>query len=208
MRRAGVAVVQAQSGAVAGARMRRSSCDRHPTPATGARSGAARAGDLLRAGRPRGRRGDPATGAEMLRLAAVSGGETWDRLQRGALISEPRAGEDMLTQPLPWVGRRSGALLRLARRRRREGKRAAVRQARRPRNALTWNTRFAPRRWMRGAQQAKADRATGYARKPTESRRMGSARTRGQGKLRRNSKRATAKAKASSDAAAKSSRRG
>src|SRR6266480_3796889 len=34
---------------------------------------------------------------EMLRLAAVSGGETWDRLQRGALISEPRAGEDMLT---------------------------------------------------------------------------------------------------------------
>src|SRR3989440_121394 len=34
---------------------------------------------------------------EMLRLATVSGGETWDRLQRGALISEPRAGEDMLT---------------------------------------------------------------------------------------------------------------
>jgi hypothetical protein len=34
---------------------------------------------------------------EMLRLAAVSGGETWDRLRRGALISEPRAGEDMLT---------------------------------------------------------------------------------------------------------------
>jgi hypothetical protein len=33
----------------------------------------------------------------MLRLAAVSGGETWDRLQRGSLINEPRAGEDMLT---------------------------------------------------------------------------------------------------------------
>jgi hypothetical protein len=34
---------------------------------------------------------------EILRLAAVSGGETWDRLRAGTLIDEPRAGEDMLT---------------------------------------------------------------------------------------------------------------
>jgi hypothetical protein len=34
---------------------------------------------------------------EILRLAAVSGGETWDRLRSGRLIDEPRAGEDMLT---------------------------------------------------------------------------------------------------------------
>lgn len=34
---------------------------------------------------------------EILRLGAVSGGETWDRLKTGRLIDEPRAGEDMLT---------------------------------------------------------------------------------------------------------------
>ncbi|HEY0494040.1 MAG TPA: hypothetical protein VGD57_11340, partial [Candidatus Dormibacteraeota bacterium] len=34
---------------------------------------------------------------EILRLAAVSGGDTWDRLRSGRLIDEPRAGEDMLT---------------------------------------------------------------------------------------------------------------
>jgi hypothetical protein len=34
---------------------------------------------------------------EILRLGAVSGGDTWDRLRAGTLIDEPRAGEDMLT---------------------------------------------------------------------------------------------------------------
>lgn len=34
---------------------------------------------------------------EILRLAAVSGGDTWDRLRTGTLIEEPKAGEDMLT---------------------------------------------------------------------------------------------------------------
>ena len=34
---------------------------------------------------------------EILRLGAVSGGETWDRLRAGTLIEEPKAGEDMLT---------------------------------------------------------------------------------------------------------------
>ncbi|MDQ6884997.1 MAG: hypothetical protein M3077_12330, partial [Candidatus Dormibacteraeota bacterium] len=34
---------------------------------------------------------------EILRLAAVTGGETWDNLAAGALIEEPQAGEDMLT---------------------------------------------------------------------------------------------------------------
>src|SRR5213594_1679353 len=33
---------------------------------------------------------------EILRLAALDGGDTWDRLQNGALASEPRAGDNML----------------------------------------------------------------------------------------------------------------
>lgn len=33
---------------------------------------------------------------EIFRLAALEGGETWDRLQKGALASEPRPGDDML----------------------------------------------------------------------------------------------------------------
>ena len=33
---------------------------------------------------------------EILRLAALHGGEMWQRLERGAMISEPQAGEDML----------------------------------------------------------------------------------------------------------------
>jgi hypothetical protein len=34
---------------------------------------------------------------EMLRVTAVSPGEVWERLRQGALLSEPRAGEEMLT---------------------------------------------------------------------------------------------------------------
>ncbi len=33
---------------------------------------------------------------EMIRLAAIQGGETWQQLERGAMISEPGAGDDML----------------------------------------------------------------------------------------------------------------
>jgi hypothetical protein len=98
LRRAGEGVVQAQSGAVSG--------QKNAAPALRAASeGLQReleaamraAGDILRTD---GHAADEATMRrvqEMLRLAAVSGGDTWDRLQRGALISEPRAGEDMLT---------------------------------------------------------------------------------------------------------------
>jgi hypothetical protein len=98
LRRAGAAVVQAQSGAVAGRKnaaleLRSASDTLQRELDVGLRA----AGDVLRAS---GHAADEATSRrvqEMLRLAAVSGGETWDRLQRGALISEPRAGEDMLT---------------------------------------------------------------------------------------------------------------
>ena len=33
---------------------------------------------------------------EIVRLAALQGGETWDRLQEGALTAEPRPGDDLL----------------------------------------------------------------------------------------------------------------
>src|SRR5207245_2891503 len=33
---------------------------------------------------------------EILRVAAVSGGEVWNRLRKGALLTEPRAGEELL----------------------------------------------------------------------------------------------------------------
>jgi len=98
VRRAGEAVVQAQSGAVAGRK----------NAALGLRSASdalrrelevavREAGDVLRADAHADDEATIRRVQEMVRLAAVSGGETWDRLQRGALISEPRAGEDMLT---------------------------------------------------------------------------------------------------------------
>jgi hypothetical protein len=34
---------------------------------------------------------------EIFRRAALEGGQTWDRLQRGALISEPAAGDDVIS---------------------------------------------------------------------------------------------------------------
>jgi hypothetical protein len=33
---------------------------------------------------------------DIFRLAALQGGETWDRLQEGGLTTEPRPGDDML----------------------------------------------------------------------------------------------------------------
>jgi len=98
LRRAGEAVVQAQSGAVAG---RKNAAPELRSASDGLQrelDAAVRAvGEILRAD---GHAADEATMRrvqEMLRLGAVSGGETWDRLQRGALVAEPQAGEDMLT---------------------------------------------------------------------------------------------------------------
>lgn len=109
LRRAGEGVVQAQSGAVAGrknaAQELRSASDAMQREL----EAAVRAvGDALRAD---GHAADEATlrrVQEMLRLAAVSGGDTWARMQRGALISEPHAGEDMLTAAFSLVGTREG----------------------------------------------------------------------------------------------------
>jgi hypothetical protein len=98
LRRAGEAVVQAQSGAVSGRKNAAAELRTASEALQRELEAAVReAGDVLRSG---GHAADEATlrrVQEMLRLAAVSGGETWDRLQRGALIDEPRAGEDMLT---------------------------------------------------------------------------------------------------------------
>jgi hypothetical protein len=48
---------------------------------------------------------------EIFRLAALQGGETWDRLQEGALTTEPRPGDDMLAMfaagATPGTGRRA-----------------------------------------------------------------------------------------------------
>src|SRR5438309_11324690 len=98
LRRAGEAVVQAQSGAVAGRKnaateLRSASDSLQREVEAAVRS----ASDVLRADEHAADEATLRRIQEMLRLAAVSGGETWDRLQRGALISEPRAGEDMLT---------------------------------------------------------------------------------------------------------------
>ena len=98
LRRAGEGVVQAQSGAVTGRKnaaleLRSASETLQRELETAVRE----AGDALRAGDHAAEEATLRRVQEMLRLAAVSGGETWDRLQRGALISEPRAGEDMLT---------------------------------------------------------------------------------------------------------------
>src|SRR2546425_6275133 len=98
LRRAGEAVVQAQSGAVSGRknaapelRSASEALQRELEATVG------EAGEVLRAGDHAADEATLRRVQEMLRLAAVSGGDTWDRLQRGALISEPRAGEDMLT---------------------------------------------------------------------------------------------------------------
>jgi hypothetical protein len=98
LRRAGEGVVKAQSAAAGGrknaAQDLRVASDGLQRELEAALRGA---GDVLRAD---GHAADEATlrrVQEMLRVAAVSGGATWDRLQRGALISEPHADEDMLT---------------------------------------------------------------------------------------------------------------
>jgi hypothetical protein len=98
LKQAGEGVVQAQQGAVGGrkdaAPWLRSASDRLQHELEGAVRLVA---DRLRTD---GHAADEATlrrVQEILRLAAVSGGETWDRLRGGTLIDEPKAGEDMLT---------------------------------------------------------------------------------------------------------------
>jgi hypothetical protein len=131
LRRAGEAVVQAQSGAVAGRKnaaldLRSASDALQRELEVAVRT----AGDVLRAD---GHAADEATQRrvqEMLRLAAVSGGETWDRLQRGSLMSEPRAGEDMLTAAFALGERGSGgAVATRAKATDPKAERAAARQA-------------------------------------------------------------------------------
>jgi hypothetical protein len=98
LRHAGDRVVRAQSSAVAGQKNAAQALRSVSDALQRELEGAVRAtSDVLRA---EGHAADEATlrrVQEMLRLAAVSGAETWDRLQRSALIHEPQAGEDMLT---------------------------------------------------------------------------------------------------------------
>jgi len=98
LRRAGEGVVRAQSGAVSGRKnaaqdLRSASEQLQHELEAGVRA----AGDVLRAEEHGTDEATLRRVQEMLRLAAVTGGETWDRLKRGALTIEPRAGEDMLT---------------------------------------------------------------------------------------------------------------
>jgi hypothetical protein len=98
LRRAGEEVVRAQSGAVGGRKNAAQELRAASDALQRELEGTVRAtSDLLQA---QGHAADEATlrrVQEMLRLGAVSGGEVWDRLLRGALINEPQAGEDMLT---------------------------------------------------------------------------------------------------------------
>src|SRR5207248_858835 len=96
LRRAGAGVVQAQSGAVSG-RKNAAPELRSASEALQRELEAAvkEAGAVLRADEHAADEATLRRVQEMLRLAAVSGGDSWNRLQRGALISEPRAGEDM-----------------------------------------------------------------------------------------------------------------
>lgn len=98
LRRAVEDVVRAQSSAVAGRKNAAQELRAVSDALQRELEGAVRAtGEVLRAD---GHAADEATlrrVQEMLRLAAVSGGKTWDRLRGAALIDEPQAGEDMLT---------------------------------------------------------------------------------------------------------------
>jgi hypothetical protein len=98
LRRAGEDVVRAQSGAVAG-RKNAAPELRSASEALQRELEAAvrEAGNMRRTNEHAADEATLRRVQEMLRLAAVSGGDMWERLQRGALISEPHAAEDMLT---------------------------------------------------------------------------------------------------------------
>src|SRR5260370_14290096 len=100
LRRAGEGVVQAQSGAVAGrkgaALQLRSASDALQRDLEEA---VREAGDVLRAGKHAADESTLRRVQEMLRLAAVSGGETWDRLQRHAPLRQTLVGKSTPTAP-------------------------------------------------------------------------------------------------------------
>jgi hypothetical protein len=199
LRRAGEAVVQAQSGAVSGRKnaaleLRSASDALQRELEVAVRA----AGDVLRAD---GHAADEATlrrVQEMLRLAAVSGGETWDRLQRGALTAafalSPAAG--------------SGTDATRARANGEKAARAAAREAaeteKRIETEHVLRTAKADEEAVQQAAQTaqrlreEADRVAADAKRANEKARQAE----------RELERATARAKASRDAARKISRRG
>jgi hypothetical protein len=210
LRHAGEAVVQAQSGAVAGRKnaaleLRSASDAMQRELDVAVRA----AGDVLRADQHAADEATQRRVQEMLRLAAVSGGETWDRLQRGALISEPRAGEDMLTAAFTLGGgsRSGGATATRAKATDAKAERAAVRQAAETEKRLDMEHALRTAKMdEEAAQQAKltaqrlreeADRIAADGKRANERAKQAE----------KELERATARAKASSDAARRASRR-
>jgi hypothetical protein len=209
LRRAGEAVVQAQSGAVAGRKnaaleLRSASDALQRELEVAVRA----AGDVLRADEHAADEATLRRVQEMLRLGAVSGGETWDRLQRGALISEPRAGEDMLTAAFALgPGGGSGTEATRARANGEKAARAAAREA------VETEKRIEMEHVLR---TAKADEEAAQLAEQTahrlreEADRIAADAKRANEKARQAEKvleRAAARAKASGDAARKISRR-
>lgn len=206
LRRAGEGVVRAQSGAVSGRKnaapeLRAASEALQRELETALRE----ASDVLRADQHGADEATLRRVQEMLRLAAVSGGETWDRLQRGALIREPRAGEDMLTAAfaLAPAGSRSTATARA----RETDAKAAREAAETERRIETEHVLRTAKMDEEAAQQAaqtahrlreEADRITADARRAAEKARQAE----------KDLVRASARAKVSREAARKISRRG
>jgi hypothetical protein len=208
LRRAGVAVVQAQSGAVSGRKnaapeLRTASEALQRELETALRE----AGDVLRADQHAADEATLRRVQEMLRLAAVSGGEMWDRLQRGALISEPRAGEDMLTAAFALAPAASSST---ATPHARERDAKAVRTA--AREAAETEKRIETEHVLRTAKIEAAQQAAQTARRlREEADRITADAKRAAEKARQAEKeleRANAKAKVSREAARKISRRG
>ena len=209
LRRAGEGVVRAQSGAVAGRKNAalelRSASDALQRDLEGALR---EAGDVLRAGKHAADEATLRRVQEMLRLAAVSGGETWDRLQRGALISEPRAGEDMLTAAFALgPGGGDGAATRSkandARATRTAAREAAETEKRIEMEHVLRTAKSDEEAAQQAAQTAhrlreEADRIAADGKRANEKARQAE----------KELERATARAKASRDAARKISRRG
>jgi hypothetical protein len=210
LNRAGAGVVQAQSGAVSGRK--------NAAPELRAASEALQreleaamreAGDVLRSDQHAADEATLRRVQEMLRLAAVSGGETWDRLQRGALISEPRAGEDMLTAAFA-LG--SGGSGRTATPRARESDASAVRTA--AREAAETEKRIETEHVLRTAkadEEAALQSAQTAHRLREEADRVAADAKRAGEKARQAEKeleRANARAKVSREAARRISRRG
>src|ERR1700716_1072450 len=210
LRRAGESVVQAQSGAVSGRKNAalelRSASEALQREVEGA---VREIGDVLRAGDHAADEATLRRVQEMLRLAAVSGGETWDRLQRGALISEPRAGEDMLTAAfaLGSTGSAGSAAPRVpatdARAARTAAREAAATEKRIETEHVLRSAKADEEVAQQGAQNAhrlreEADRMAADAKRVGEKARQAE----------KELERASAKAKASREAARRISRRG